>query len=474
MAINNKHTSREDLTRRELLKYGIYGGLAAGLSSGLWLGGCRKLYRGSRPNVVVILIDTLRPDYLGFYGYKKETAKFLAEVSKQSLVFTRAFAASSWTAPSTASLFTSRYPHRHGVIEGFFAHRRHVEQLRDKGKAEITLNSIPKEMPTLPEIFRSIGYETFGVAANVNIGSEMGFDRGFDRFERISQAPASEIYMWVKNYEEEIKSARPYFLYLHPNDVHMPYHKREPYYEKQNDAREDLRASYISEIGYVDEYIKRIYETLQPFDNTILLVISDHGEEFWEHGGTGHKAKMYRELTQVLMLLHAPFLRFKPRHITLNVSLIDVLPTLVEMVNGGSVQKAEGTSLVPLLKSDTSTKKLENKLLNRVLFAHRIEDANTSPERHWSEDNPELQHWAAIYRHWNLIEPWGSEKKLFDHKTDLMEQKNLFSEHLKLALRLLAELQEFKKQGLRKYTEKKSANLDENMLRTLKSLGYVE
>ena len=474
MAINNQHTSREDLTRRELLKYGIYGGLAAGLSSGLWLGGCRKLYRGSRPNVVVILIDTLRPDYLGFYGYKKETAKFLAEVSKQSLVFTRAFAASSWTAPSTASLFTSRYPHQHGVIEGFFAHRRHVEQLRDKGKAQIALNSIPKQMPTLPEIFKSIGYGAFGVAANINIGSEMGFDRGFDRFERISQAPASEIYVWVKKYEGEIKNARPYFLYLHPNDVHMPYHKREPYYEKQNDAREDFRARYISEIGYVDEYIERIYEVLRPVDNTILLVISDHGEEFWEHGGTGHNAKMYRELTQVLMLLHAPFLRFRPRYITLNVSLIDVLPTLVEIVDGESVQKAEGISLVPLLKSNTSAKTLEEKLLNRVLFAHRIEDANTSPEHYWSEDNPELQHWAAIYRHWNLIEHWESRKELFDHKTDLMEQKNVFSEHPEVASRLLAELQEFKKQGLRKYTEKTSANLDEKMLRTLKSLGYVE
>ena len=424
--------------------------------------------------MVVILIDTLRPDYLGFYGYKKETAAFLAKVAKQSVVFARAFAPSSWTAPSTASLFTSKYPHRHGVIEGFIAHKRQVEEFRRAGKATSALNGLPTELPTMPEIFKSMGYTTFGMVTNINIGNEIGFGRGFDQFERIIQAPASVVYEWIKKREEKIKSAKPYFLYLHPNDVHMPYHKREPYYKKKNNPRADFRASYISEIGYVDEYIGKIYKTLNLADNTILVVISDHGEEFWEHGGTYHTAKVYRELTQVLMLFHAPFLGWDNEYITVNVSLIDVLPTLVELVNGKPVQEAEGVPLVPMLSRSISGKRLADKLHDRTLFAHRIEDAVTSPEHYWSEENPELQHWAAIYRHWNLIERWDSREELFDHQHDLMEQHNVFSEHPKVASQLLTELHGFKKQGLRKETEKAPVNLDENLLETLKSLGYVK
>ncbi len=81
MGIGSRQTPQRSLTRRELLKYGVYGGLAAGLPAGIWLSGCRKQRSRSLPNVVVVLIDTLRPDYLGFYGYKKETAAFLAKIA---------------------------------------------------------------------------------------------------------------------------------------------------------------------------------------------------------------------------------------------------------------------------------------------------------------------------------------------------------------------------------------------------------
>ncbi len=473
MGINSKQPAREGLTRRDVLKYGIYGGLAAGLSGSLWIGGCKQR-GGNKPNVVVVLIDTLRPDYLGFYGYRKQTAAFLAKLAKESVVFKRAFAPSSWTAPSTTSLFTSKYPHRHGVMEGFFAHKRHVEQFRETGKAEIPLNCIPKDLPTLPAIFKSMGYTTFGTAANINICSEIGFSRGFDQFDRMYKASAKVIHMWIKKWEEKIKGAKPFFLYIHLNDVHMPYLKHQPYYEEQNNPREDFRARYIGEIGYADEYIGKIYKTLDLADNTIFVVVSDHGEEFWEHGGIGHLAKMHRELTQALMLFHAPSLGLEPQYVNVNVSLIDVLPTLVELVNGKPVQAAEGVSLMPLLRTGKAASRLAEELHNRILFAHRIEDAITSPEHHWSKENPELQHWAAIYRHWNLIERWDSSEELFDHNHDLMEQHNVFSKNPKVASQLLTELHEFKKQGLRKDIEKAPVNLDEDMLENLKSLGYLK
>lgn len=472
MGTNQKSTG--SMSRREILRRGVYGGLAAGLAPSLWLSGCGKQRRRGKYNVVVILIDTLRPDYLGFYGYRKETAKFLAKLARKSAVFTRAFSTSSWTAPAMASLFTSKYPHQHGVIEGFFANRVRVEKLRREGKAQIPLNSIPAEQPTLPEIFKSMGYATFGMATNINVGHEMGFRRGFDLFERRAGAPAPVIYQRMREWKGTIEKSKPFFLYLHPNDVHAPYYIRQEYYERQNDPQEELRARYQSEIGYVDGFMDRTYEMLNLADNTILVVVSDHGEEFWDHGGTDHNAKLYRELTQVLMIIHAPFLGFQPRCTDVNVSLIDVLPTLVELVDGEPLQGAKGVSLVPLLSNGTSAETLAGELHGRTLFAHRIVDPFSSREHHWTENNSELQHWAAIHKHWNLIQWYERREELFDHRHDLKEKHDVSSEHPEVISQLLAELREFKKQERVKSTKTVPVNLDDKLLRTLKSLGYVE
>ena len=184
------------------------------------------------PNVVVILIDTLRPDYLGIYGHEPETAPFLSRIAARSTVFTRAFSTSSWTAPSTASLFTSVYPHRHGVHTGFLAHKQQVEALKRDGEATIEVNRIADDLTTLPEFFRDQGYATFGMASNRNIGDEEGFTRGFDRFFKAYELPAEVIYNEIESWKEEMEESRPYFLYLHLNDVHMPYLERQPYHRR--------------------------------------------------------------------------------------------------------------------------------------------------------------------------------------------------------------------------------------------------
>lgn len=451
-----------NLNRRQLLKHGLYGGLAVGLSGSLWLSGCSKSRTRSRPNVVVLLIDALRPDYLNFHGYPMETAPFLAKVAAESVVFMRAFATSTCTAPSISSLFTSLYPHQHGVLEGFFATRRRAEMLKQEGKAEILLNSIPADLPTLPEIFRSMGYATFGISANINVGDEIGFSRGFDHFAQKHNAPASEVYEIIENGKEKLEKSQPYFLYLHLDDVHKPYNKRLPYYERYRHLEHKIQARYLSELGYVDAYIAKIYEILKMEKNTIFVVVSDHGEELGDHGDIGHKAKLYRELTQVVMFLRIPLFGVKPKRVDVNVSLIDVLPTLVELAGGNPLQQVKGVSLVPVLKTGKETRALTERLRNRVLFAQR------------TYYSPEVSHWAAIYQHWNLIEKWNSTKELFDHRRDPGEKNNVFSEHPELTSRLLAELQAFKERGLRKPGPQVGVELDQKLMEALKSLGYVE
>lgn len=143
------------------------------------LAGCRAPIRH---DVVLITIDTLRPDHLGFLGYPRDTAPYLSSLARGSVVFRRAFSTSTWTAPATASLLTSRHPQDHGVRSGFFVDRKRASPA---GATAIRLPRLPDSMPTLPEFFHDHGYETFGITANVNVGPEIGFDRGFDHFARL-------------------------------------------------------------------------------------------------------------------------------------------------------------------------------------------------------------------------------------------------------------------------------------------------
>lgn len=114
---------------------------------------------------------------------------------------------------------------------GFAAHRSQVEELEAKGEASLPINRIPDDFTTLPEYFKAQGYTTFGMASNRNIGKEIGFTRGFDHFFEGYAQPVEVILAELEGWQAEIKASEPYFLYLHLNDVHMPYEMREPYWE---------------------------------------------------------------------------------------------------------------------------------------------------------------------------------------------------------------------------------------------------
>ena len=452
------------LTRRKLLKYGFFSGAAATLPASIFLNGCdsrpeRKNLHTGGPNIVVVLCDTLRPDYLSFYGFPKKTSPFLAELADKSVVFKRAFSTSSWTAPSVASLFTSRYPHRQGVVEGFFCHKQRMDKFKKDGKVIVELNRIPSDIPSMPEIFKALGYKTFGVAANRNIAGEIGFSRGFDEFKMTRQASAKDLYKCIKNWRKQIFTGKS-FVYVHFNDVHAPYDKHLRYYDKPKDPVEEPKARYLSEITYMDKYIAKLYKILHCNQNTIFVALSDHGEEFLDHGDIRHGSKLYRELTQVLMMFHAPFLPFRQRDININVSLIDVLPTLLKLIKVKTIEGMEGHCLKQILMC-VDDAALTEKLHNRTLFAHRI------------IDDPQLNIWAAVHQHWNMIEFQDETKKLFDHRIDSRELHDVFSKNLHLTSQLISKLKYFKEQGKRN-SETTPVTFDKSLVETLKSLGYTD
>jgi len=150
-------------------------------------------------NIVLIVIDTLRSDHLSFYGYEKQTAPFLNQLSKNSVIFTNTYSSSSWTAPATASIFTSLYPFQHGVILGIRGFK-----MDRKFNPDIKVIKIPDELATIPEILKGLGYKTYGVSDNWNIDHRMGFTRGFDKFSNFGYKSATVVNQQIeKNYDGE-------------------------------------------------------------------------------------------------------------------------------------------------------------------------------------------------------------------------------------------------------------------------------
>ena len=421
-------------------------------------GAARTRAGGASPNVVVILLDTLRPDHLGFYGYQTDTAPFLRELAERSVVFRNAHSTSSWTAPAVASVLTGLYPTDHGIIEGFLAFKRREQ----KGMKLLPLNRLPDDVTLLAERFADAGYATFGITTNLNIGPEIGFDRGFDRFLTYRKDDASKVEATLMEWEPEIRAATPYFLYLHFMDPHMPYNKRDPWYEEDTSLQGrrgrllDDAAAYDSEIRYLDEHLRRIYTRFGWDRDTVIAVVSDHGEEFGEHGGTGHEFTLYRELMQALLLVQLPG-GTQAASPDVPVSVIDLFPTVLELA-GLEAPEVEGWSLAPLWGDQASAAR--ERFRERTVFAHRARFV------------PELAHcWAAVGDGMKLIQdPEGLE--LYDMAADRGEQRDLYAERKDDVERLARRLAEFRLRGFRA-VEKVEIELDPELASDLEELGYV-
>ncbi len=422
-----------------------------------------------KPNVVLVVIDTLRPDHLGFGGYTRETAPFLAGLAAEGTVFERAFSTSSWTAPSTASIFTGLYPPRHGVVQGFFAHFHGAQEEGLSEPQVLDLIGLPREYPTLPELFQAEGYRTFGLTTNINIGAELGFDRGFERFERLDNVPAKQVLERLGGWKTELaaESDSPFLLYLHFNDVHSPYHPRKRWFVDSDDERERRMSAYDSEISYLDSFLAELARDYSLGPDTLFVVASDHGEEFLDHGAWFHGFSLHRELNQVLLMVHGPELGVPARRVPINVSLVDVLPTLAELAHLGEDAQREaarnGRSLVPLLGDEASLERSLAQLDERPVYAHRM----------LKTEQGDLHTWAVMRGGWKLMERDGA-RSLFDLRLDRGELQDVAAAHPQVVAELGVLLDALISRGVDVHDAGTSIDLDPELLGRLRSLGYAE
>lgn len=405
-------------------------------------------------NVVLIVIDTLRVDGLPLYGGDEAHAPFLASLAPEALVFEQAWSASSWTAPATASIFTSTYPNEHGVVMGLRVYRHH------KGDAPaIQLNRIPQQMETIPAFMRSQGYRTFGVSGNPNIGDPMGFTRGFDRFEMVDyrdDRDGRRLVSQLLEWRAEIEASEPFFLYLHFMDPHAPYHRHAEWVPESAPPppakRLADRVAYDSEVRLVDEEIRRLYRDLR-LDDALLIVTSDHGQEFGEHGDFGHGFQLYSELTQIPLLVRHP--EGPSGRVAAGVSNLDVLPTLRALLGAPPGSQDRG---LPLLGPDAPGDAA------RSFFSMRSRARSQREKRAVVRGNRKLI----------VSEPEG-QAELYDLGSDPREQNNLAAHHPAEVEELRALLEEQARWGSpSRYESADPVRASSELIERLERLGYIE
>ena len=349
------------------------------LSSAVPVWGGVELVGGRRPrllNVVLVSIDTLRADHLSLYGYPRQTTPRLdARCERGAVVFERAVASAPWTLPSHASLFTGLNAERHGVNQN---------------------RAVPPSLLTLAEILRSAGYATHAVTGGGFVHQQYGFAQGFDVYGSFAEKMGHdrELEAGVADAVAALETLRErnFFLFFHTYAVHNPYRPRQPHLERLTGratrgfvdvdvlppqpengflARRGLvrvqRAErvpvpveqvkelavdlYDSGIAYMDEGLDRLLAAIDDLglrERTLIVVTSDHGELFGEHGEVNHHS-LYDENVMVPLVFLDPESEPGIRRVRGQVRSIDVLPTILERLGMPPLEGIDGESLAPLL-----------------------------------------------------------------------------------------------------------------------------
>jgi arylsulfatase A-like enzyme len=298
-----------------------------------------------------------------------------------------------------------------------------------------------------------------------NICQEEGFTQGFDRFKLFPYKNGKEINRQLEEWAKEIKAQKKYFLYIHYNDCHVPYHPWKPWYKPQKKKRRDLIARYDSEINYVDTKIKKMYELFGWDKNTLLIVTSDHGEEFGEHKGKGHGQSLYSEVIRVPLLIYFPPGDRVHKRVKINVSNIDILPTVRGYLDIESNEVEAGINLMPAIDGN------ESNMHERYIFSHLLKHSR-------DRDGKKMFHKATIFEEWKYIFVDKFQKslrrELYNMKEDPREKSNAYKENETLAKLLFSKFAAFEKNCKKFDQEIKRLKIDKKKMEELKTLGYVE
>jgi arylsulfatase A-like enzyme len=457
------------------------------------------------PDVVLVVLDTVRAHNVSSYGYARDTAPTFHALAQQGALFLDATSPSTWSLPSHASLFTGRYPSGHGA----FAMRGVLDD----------------RFPTLAQVLRARGWETFCFTANPWISDGLGLTRGFDHqddawretagggfsfvhrlFDRLGfggqdkggALVAERFDAWVRARPPD---APPFFVFLNFLEAHFPYHELPADYRSRYATRplaelrrismdlmaqqfggpaqdlavvtEPARDMYDGGVRYSDELLRRVVEALRArgsLDRTLLVVMADHGELLGEHGSFfGHGPSLYQTAIGVPLLMRYPA-RIPAGVLTSPVTTLGVFATIVDVAGVEAPPTLHAGSFMPLLVGGGSA--------DGVFLAEILDMGSPRPDLGDAQMRGSGHLRALRDGRFKLVESAAGERFLYDLEADPSESRNLAAERPEqvaaLAARLEAERVRLGLPALDRVGSGAAAEVDEATKERLRQLGYVE
>jgi arylsulfatase A-like enzyme/Flp pilus assembly protein TadD len=390
---------------------------------------------------VVVTIDTLRPDHLHCYGYTKIETPSVDSIAANGVLFENAVTQTPLTPPSHASIFTGQYPTVHHV--------------RDTGGFILQAST-----PTLAAILEQQGWDTAAFVSSAVLKKLFGFSQGFAVYDDQMPKPANSrdvledperragdtvdrALRWL-----EAQSGKPYFLWVHVYDPHMPYQPPSPFKENYKDR------PYDGEVAYADRELGRLFDAVRkksPPDKTIIAVLSDHGESLGEHGEYSHGVFLYDATLRIAFLISGPGVPAGMR-VKQQARTIDFLPTVLELMGGKAPASVQGASLTP------------------SFAGHETQTAVSYAETLYPKINMGWAELRAIRtNHWKYVR--APKPELYDLSQDSGETVNLIGAHASEVQKLEAQLRAVIGSDAKEQVE--TSMVDSHTLEQLKSLGYV-
>lgn len=462
----------------------MHGGAAAlvfaAIASGMLLHGCGRSgpEPPERPNVLLVVVDTLRWDHLRVYGYERDTTPVLDRFADDATRFERAYSASPWTKPAVASILTGLNPRSHTATSMF--------------------NRLPDSVDTLAEILAEEGYATAAVVSHSLIGRLHGFGQGFDAFENLKgadhqitsqQVTARAIDCITKATADE----RPFFVLVHYFDPHWNFigHPEFGFAKGEQVGRvrsggkaqkanrfdppitarevEHMRDLYDEEVRFTDAAIGEVFDALRAsghYDDTLIVVTADHGEEFFERGCVGHARTLYEELVRVPLLVRAPGHSGGARVVSSPVSTIALVPTILELIGIEPGDRSFDAGSVGGVVRGTSEVQPEP-IFTETDFRPSSPDYDACPPTRADLRGIVLGDYKLIF---DLLD---RHYELYALNRDADERENLVEEEPEVFEAMRALLRAGTAPGASPQREGEEAEISDEELEQLRGLGYI-
>jgi len=441
----------------------------------------------SHSQIILISIDTLRADHLGVYGYERDTSPNIDSLAAESAMFANVYATSPWTLSSHVSLLTSLNCVSHQVY--------------------LDNEKMDPDLVTVAEMLRVNDYYCSAFTGGGFVSAVFGFSDGFDSYyertdevllDKAAELNFRDVARWIDSNKN-----KNYFLFIHTYQPHDPYACPAPYKtmflsenskwshinlngylggknaifkELPEDERQNIIDLYDAEIRYTDEkligpLIQKLKE-LALYDQTMIIFTSDHGEEFYDHGGWGHGHSLYDESLKVPLLIKFPESKYSGSKVENIISFVDVVPTILdEMGINSSRYDLDGKSLIPILEGkDKKDRIFLSDVGENILNMHLPQKIATN------EGKTKLILNKTIHREnrefFRFPPPSTKAVELFDLSSDPLENSNIVDQESSLANRIIDRIEEIYKSAKRKKTGQ--AVLDEELKKQLRALGYIK